>query len=429
MGQRYFAASAALSITRQIDSQIEMLSAKRPIHKYIAYFQAYTNTYAPVPYLERIFTEAISHPGIVALSIGTRPDCLGEDVIELLSRLNKRKPVWVELGLQTIHESTAAYIRRGYPLSCFEDALCRLRKAGLEVVVHTILGLPGENREDMLATMDYLSACDIQGIKLQLLHVLKGTDLAYDYLAGKFKVLERDQYIDLVIDCLEHLDPSIVIHRVTGDGPKDLLIAPLWASRKREVLNLLHHRLKERTEFSGKSQKGGLKMATPFTVYKLIILYMLRNSSSPITNSEISEFILDREYTNYFHLQQALSELEETELIEKRTISNTSYYYLTEDGKNTLTYFENDISQDIRTEVLQYLAARGASAKNQVKAPADYYINNQGEYVVHLQLLQKGASVIDLSLAAPSLTAAKAMCKQWPKKYEEIYAKIMEGLL
>ena len=150
-------------------------------------------------------------------------------------------------------------------------------------------------------------------------------------------------------------------------------------------------------------------MATPFTVYKLIILYMLRNSSSPITNSEISEFILDREYTNYFHLQQALSELEETELIEKRTISNTSYYYL--------------------TEVLQYLAARGASTKNQVKAPADYYINNQGEYVVHLQLLQKGASVIDLSLAAPSLSAAKAMCRQWPKKYEEIYAKIMEGLL
>ena len=170
-------------------------------------------------------------------------------------------------------------------------------------------------------------------------------------------------------------------------------------------------------------------MATPFTVYKLIILDMLRNSSSPITNSEISEFILDHEYTNYFHLQQALSELEETELIEKRTISNTSYYYLTEDGKNTLTYFENDISQDIRTEVLQYLAARGASTKNQVKAQADYYINNQGEYVVHLQLLQKGASVIDLSLAAPSLSAAKAMCRQWPKKYEEIYAKIMEGLL
>ena len=233
-----------------------MLSAKRPIHEYIAYFQAYTNTYAPVPYLEKIFQEAISHPGIVALSIGTRPDCLEDDVVELLSRLNMVKPVWVELGLQTIHESTAAYIRRGYPLSCFEDSLKRLRTAGLEVVVHTILGLPGESREDMLATMDYLNARDIQGIKLQLLHVLKGTDLAYDYLAGKFKVLERTEYIDLVADCLEHLDPSIVIHRVTGDGPKDLLIAPLWASRKREVLNLLHHRLKERQSFQGKASES-----------------------------------------------------------------------------------------------------------------------------------------------------------------------------
>ena len=252
-GSGDFAASATLSIHEQIDSQIAMLSAKRPIHKYIAYFQAYTNTYAPVPYLKKIFQEAISHPGIVALSIGTRPDCLEDDVVELLSRLNMVKPVWVELGLQTIHESTAAYIRRGYPLSCFEDSFKRLRTAGLEVVVHTILGLPGESREDMLATMDYLNARDIQGIKLQLLHVLKGTDLAYDYLAGKFKVLERAEYIDLVADCLEHLDPSIVIHRVTGDGPKDLLIAPLWASRKREVLNLLHHRLKERQSFQGKA--------------------------------------------------------------------------------------------------------------------------------------------------------------------------------
>ena len=240
-------------IALQLEEGKRFFAHKYPEMKYLAYFQAYTNTYAPVPYLEKIFQEAISHPGIVALSIGTRPDCLEDDVVELLSRLNMVKPVWVELGLQTIHESTAAYIRRGYPLSCFEDSLKRLRTAGLEVVVHTILGLPGESREDMLATMDYLNARDIQGIKLQLLHVLKGTDLAYDYLAGKFKVLERTEYIDLVADCLEHLDPSIVIHRVTGDGPKDLLIAPLWASRKREVLNLLHHRLKERQSFQGKA--------------------------------------------------------------------------------------------------------------------------------------------------------------------------------
>ena len=252
-GSGDFAADAALSITEQIDSQIALLSAKRPIHKYIAYFQAYTNTYAPVDYLERIFSEALSHPGIVALSIGTRPDCLGQDVIALLSRLNRIKPVWVELGLQTIHEDTARYIRRGYPLSCFEAAFEKLQGEGLETIVHTILGLPGESREDILKTMDYLSGKQIQGIKLQLLHVLQGTDLAADYLAGKFRVLDREEYLDLVADCLEHLDPSIVIHRVTGDGPKDLLIAPLWASRKREVLNLLHHRLKERHSYQGKA--------------------------------------------------------------------------------------------------------------------------------------------------------------------------------
>lgn len=252
-GSGDFAANVAFSITQQIESQIALLSAKRPIHKYIAYFQAYTNTYAPVEYLEKIFMEAISHPQICALSIGTRPDCLGEDVLSLLSCLNQIKPVWIELGLQTIHEDTAAYIRRGYPLSCFEEALNALRSQNIEVIVHTILGLPGENRERILQTMEYLNAKNIQGIKLQLLHVLSGTDLALDYKKGIFSVLERDAYLDLVIDCLEHLSPDIVIHRVTGDGPKDLLIAPLWASRKREVLNLLHHRMKERGSFQGKA--------------------------------------------------------------------------------------------------------------------------------------------------------------------------------
>lgn len=252
-GSGDFAADAALSITEQINSQIAIVSAKRPIDRYIAYFQAYTNTYAPVAYLETIFREALSHPKIVALSIGTRPDCLEDEVVRLLAELNRIKPVWVELGLQTIHEPTARYIRRGYPLSCFEEALKRLRDAGLEVIVHTILGLPGETREDMRETMDYLSARDIQGIKLQLLHVLDGTDLAEDYKAGGFRVLDREEYIDLVADCLEHLNPSIVIHRVTGDGPKNLLIAPLWASRKREVLNCLHHRMKELGSFQGKA--------------------------------------------------------------------------------------------------------------------------------------------------------------------------------
>ncbi|MCI5530964.1 MAG: TIGR01212 family radical SAM protein [Blautia sp.] len=252
-GSGDFAADVSLSVTEQINSQIAILSAKRPIHRYIAYFQAYTNTYAPVEYLQKIFTEAISHPKVIALSIGTRPDCLDDKVIALLSELNRMKPVWIELGLQTIHEDTARYIRRGYSLSCFEDALSRLRAAGLEVIVHTILGLPGETHDDILETIKYLNATDIQGIKLQLLHVLSGTDLAADYQVGKFEVLGRDAYIDLVIDCLEHLRPSIIIHRVTGDGPKELLIAPQWASRKREVLNLLHHRMKEMGSFQGKA--------------------------------------------------------------------------------------------------------------------------------------------------------------------------------
>ena len=251
-GSGDFAADSSLSITEQIDRQISILSAKRPIHKYIAYFQAFTNTYAPVEYLEKIFTEALSHPGIVALSIGTRPDCLGKDVVTLLSRLNRQKPVWVELGLQTIHEKTAAYIRRGYPLSCFEDAVKRLRSEDIEVIVHTILGLPGESTQDILNTMEYLNHQDIQGIKLQLLHVLRGTDLASDYEKGLFCTYERDEYISLVISCLEHLRPDRVIHRITGDGPKDLLISPLWASRKREVLNLLHHQMKENHNYQGR---------------------------------------------------------------------------------------------------------------------------------------------------------------------------------
>ena len=203
-------------------------------------------------YLEKIFTEALSHPGIAALSIGTRPDCLGKDVVTLLSRLNRQKPVWVELGLQTIHEKTAAYIRRGYPLSCFEDAVKRLRSEDIEVIVHTILGLPGESTQDILNTMEYLNHQDIQGIKLQLLHVLRGTDLASDYEKGLFCTYERDEYISLVISCLEHLRPDMVIHRITGDGPKDLLISPLWASRKREVLNLLHHQMKENHNYQGR---------------------------------------------------------------------------------------------------------------------------------------------------------------------------------
>lgn len=251
-GSGDFAAAPDLSVHAQILSAKKRIQAKTGCKKFIAYFQAYTNTYAPVEYLRKIFTEAIHHPSVVALSIGTRPDCLGDDVLDLLTELNQIKPVWIELGLQTIHERTAAYIRRGYPLSVFETAVRNLRERGIEVIVHTILGLPGESEEDILATMEYLNHRDIQGIKLQLLHVLKGTDLAQEYLEGKFHVYEREEYLNLLIRCIEHLDPEIVIHRMTGDGPKELLLAPLWTGRKREVLNLLHHQMKVCDSWQGK---------------------------------------------------------------------------------------------------------------------------------------------------------------------------------
>ena len=256
-GSGDFAASAG-SITDQIAQAKERILAKTNCNKFIAYFQAFTNTYAPVLTLRQLFYEAIRQPEIVALSIATRCDCLSPEILDLLEELNQIKPVWVELGLQTIHADTAAYIRRGYPLSTFEAAVKNLHARNLEVIVHTILGLPGESSEQMLETINYLNCQPIQGIKLQLLHVLKGTDLADDYLAGKFQTLSREEYLDLLISCLEHLSPDLVIHRVTGDGPKNLLIAPLWSSAKRSVLNDLHHMMKVRNTWQGRLYKEDL---------------------------------------------------------------------------------------------------------------------------------------------------------------------------
>ena len=251
-GSGDFAGNPKDDLIKQFSEVKEMMLKKWPNAKYLGYFQAFTNTYAPLEVLKEKYETILEQDDVVGLSISTRPDCLEDDVVEYLSELNERTNLWVELGLQTMQERTAAYIRRGYPLSCFEDAVQNLRKRQIEVIVHTILGLPGESEKDILETMQYLNGQDIQGIKLQLLHVLKGTDLAEDYVAGKFRVYEREEYLNLLIDCLEHLDPSIVIHRMTGDGPEKLLIAPLWASRKREVLNLLHHEMKVRNSWQGK---------------------------------------------------------------------------------------------------------------------------------------------------------------------------------
>ena len=257
-GSGEFASSACLSIPEQIQDAKKRLSGKRPVNQYIAYFQAYTNTYGPLEHLRKIFTEAIEDPEVVLLSVATRPDCLPDEVVELLSELNKKKPVWVELGLQTIHESSARFIRRGYSLDVYHDAVTRLSHHGIEVVTHVILGLPGETHEMMLDTVKYLNQMPIQGIKLQLLHVLEGTDLGTYYKNIGFHVLEEEEYIDLILECIEELRPDITIHRITGDGPKDLLIAPLWSSAKRSVLNHIHHEMKEKNCWQGKAleQKG-----------------------------------------------------------------------------------------------------------------------------------------------------------------------------
>ena len=251
-GSGDFAADAALTITEQIDSQIAVLSAKRPIHKYIAYFQAYTNTYAPACHLRRIFTEAISDPEVRILSIATRPDCLSPEILTLLAELNAIKPVWVELGLQTIHERTANWMRRGYPLSVFEQSVHSLHAIGVQIITHVILFLPGESEADMLATIHYLNALPIDGIKLQLLHVLKHTDLADFYSQEPFYIPDMNSYFHLLGKCIASLRPDIVIHRLTGDGPKSLLIAPLWTGNKRLVLNQMQRYLKEQNLWQGK---------------------------------------------------------------------------------------------------------------------------------------------------------------------------------
>lgn len=254
-GSGDFAAPVSDSITDQIETAKKLIAQKTRCKKFIAYFQAYTNTYGPVSYLREIFSEAMEHPDIVVLSIATRPDCLSEEVLSLLSELNQRKPVWIELGLQTIHEETSRFIRSGFSLSCFADAVQRLKALHIPVITHVILGLPGETRDMMLQTIDYLAHLGIDGIKLQLLHILTDTDLYDYYRVHPFHLPDLDEYCDLLCECIEHLPQDMVIHRITGDGPKKLLAAPLWSSNKKLVLNRIHQTLRERNAYQGRQYK------------------------------------------------------------------------------------------------------------------------------------------------------------------------------
>nr|MCR5090954.1 TIGR01212 family radical SAM protein [Oscillospiraceae bacterium] len=230
----------SVPVGENVEDAIEMAKsvvADKGRKKYIAYFQSYTGTYAPIQRLRSLYSRTLLHPDIVALSVGTRPDCLDEEITNLLTELNTVKPVWVELGLQTIHEKTADYIRRGYPLSAFDDAVNRLLDSGITVVVHMIIGLPGETAEMIRRTAEYIGKSGVQGIKFQLLHVLEGTDLAEDYAAGQFQTLTLEEYIRVLESCLESIPPEMVVHRLTGDGAKRSLIAPLWSADKKRVLN------------------------------------------------------------------------------------------------------------------------------------------------------------------------------------------------
>ena len=220
------------------------MEAKNPGGKYIAYFQAFTNTYAPLEYLRKVYLEAIAAEEIVGLSIGTRPDCLGEEVVALLKEINSIKPVSVELGLQTTKAESVRYIRRGYENEVYFDAVKRLRAANIEVVTHMILGLPGETPEDAVKTTRDAVNAGTDGVKFHLLHVLRGTDLAEDYAAGKFRCLTLEEYGSWLKACIDELPPRITVHRITGDGAKKDLIAPLWSGDKKKVLNYLNNVLK-----------------------------------------------------------------------------------------------------------------------------------------------------------------------------------------
>lgn len=250
-GSGDFAASAG-SITDQIAQAKMRILAKTSCNKFIAYFQAFTNTYAPVSKLRQLFYEAIQQPEIVALSIATRCDCLSPEILDLLEELNQIKPVWIELGLQTIHEETLTFIRSGFTLHQYEKAVYALHERGISVITHLILGLPGETKDAMRASVSYVASLPVDGIKLQLLHVLKGTDLGTLYQKEPFPLFTLEEYCSFVAECISLLPPDMVVHRLTGDGPRNLLLAPLWSTDKKRVLNTIQKQLKEADLWQGK---------------------------------------------------------------------------------------------------------------------------------------------------------------------------------
>ena len=254
-----FTATKLKSIHAQIEEQIDLVSKKYKGDKYIAYFQNFTNTYAEVSYLRKIYEEALSHEKIVGLAIATRPDCLEDDVLELLAELNKKTFLWIELGLQTVNDDVAKYFNRAYETQIYKEASEKLNKLNIKFVTHIIIGLPKEEEDDYLKTAIFAQNCGTWGIKLHLMYVVKNTPLEKLYLNGGLKVNTKEEYVEKVINILENISPEIVVHRLTGDGDRETLVAPLWSIKKIDVLNSIHKELKRRNTYQGKLYYGGLK--------------------------------------------------------------------------------------------------------------------------------------------------------------------------
>ena len=258
-GSGDFTATKLKSIHAQIEEQIDLVSKKYKGDKYIAYFQNFTNTYAEVSYLRKIYQEALSHEKIVGLAIATRPDCLEDDVLELLAELNKKTFLWVELGLQTLNDDVAKYFNRAYETEIYKEASEKLNRLNIKFVTHIIIGLPKEENDDYLKTAIFAQNCGTWGIKLHLMYVVKNTPLEKLYLNGGLKVNTKEEYVEKVINILENISPEIVVHRLTGDGDRETLVAPLWSIKKIDVLNSIHKELKRRNTYQGKLYYGGLK--------------------------------------------------------------------------------------------------------------------------------------------------------------------------
>ena len=258
-GSGDFTATKLKSIHAQIEEQIDLVSKKYKGDKYIAYFQNFTNTYAEVSYLRKIYEEALSHEKIVGLAIATRPDCLEDDVLELLAELNKKTFLWVELGLQTLNDDVAKYFNRAYETEIYKEASEKLNRLSIKFVTHIIIGLPKEENDDYLKTAIFAQNCGTWGIKLHLMYVAKNTPLEKLYLNGDLKVNTKEEYVEKVVNVLENISSEIVVHRLTGDGDRETLVAPLWSIKKIDVLNSIHKELKRRNTYQGKLYYGGLK--------------------------------------------------------------------------------------------------------------------------------------------------------------------------